>query len=42
MTFVNLCILLGIPLALLGLRWFFIGPPDPNGRDDRGTRPPWD
>jgi hypothetical protein len=42
MVLVNLCIFLGIPLALLALRWFFIGPPDPTDNDDRGLPPPWD
>jgi hypothetical protein len=42
MAFVEWCICLGIVLALFGLRCFLIGPPDPNDRDDRGTRPPWD
>jgi hypothetical protein len=36
---VNLCILLGIPMAMFGLRWFLFGPPDD---DDRGSRAPWD
>jgi hypothetical protein len=42
MLLVNLCIFLGIPLALLALRWFLLGPPDPTDNDDRGFRPPWD
>jgi hypothetical protein len=37
MVFVNICIFLGIPLALLVLRWFFLGPDD----DGRGGWTPW-
>jgi hypothetical protein len=41
MVFVNLCIFLGIPLALFGLRWFLGGPPDATDRDER-SHAPWD
>jgi hypothetical protein len=42
MWIVNLCIFLGIPLALFALRWFLVGPPDPTDNDDRGGWAPWE
>jgi hypothetical protein len=41
MVFVNLCIFLGIPLAMLGVWWFFVGPPDPTDPKDDGDRGGW-
>ena len=35
MVLVNLCIFLGIPLALLGLRWLLLGSPAPTDEDER-------
>jgi hypothetical protein len=40
-VFVKLCIFLGIGLAVLGLRWLLLGPPDPTDRNDRGGWTPW-
>jgi hypothetical protein len=42
MVLVNLCPYVGILLALLGLRCFLFGPPDPTDDDERrGRWTPW-
>jgi len=40
MMLVNLCIFLGIPLAMLGLRWLLTHNDDDD--NDQGNRAPWD